>query len=54
MEAKLLFTEHTTMAREQIDRIVSLVLEHKTDPEQAIALSKQLNTQTYGKKASYR
>lgn len=53
MEAMLLFPEHTMMAREQIDRIISLVLAHKTDPEQAISLSKQLNTQTYGKVVGY-
>lgn len=48
MEAKLLVAEHAAMASEQIGRIISLVLEHKINPEQAISLSKELNTQTYG------
>ncbi|XP_067928810.1 serine/threonine-protein kinase WNK-like isoform X2 [Watersipora subatra] len=48
MEAKLLFAGNISMAREQIDRIISLVIEHKSNPEQAVSLSRQLNKQTYG------
>lgn len=49
MEEKLLNDEHLSMAREQIESIVSLVMEHKNNPEQAITLSKQLNIQIYSK-----